>query len=442
MLQTPAVLPVTHRSILAVAIPIMLSNVTEPMIGVVNTAVIGRLEQAYYIGAIAVGSLIFSFVFWGFGFLRLSTGGYSAQAVGAGDRDELMAVLGRALAIAAVAGAVLVILSPVVEWAAFGVMGGSEDVQRFGRAYFRIRIWSAPFAFFNFAFMGWFIGQGKTAVTFILQLFLNAVNMALSALFVLRFGMTVDGVGYAALIAEASAAVLGAIVVWRWLQKSGSPIPWSLMRDGQKFLATMKSNTDIMIRTLCLVFAFGWFVSRGARAGDVIVAANAILLNFFEVAAYLIDGFAYASEAFVGQAIGGRDRPRFVRAIKLTTVWAVIVGAICSLLIWFQGPAFIALMTVNPDVQSAAKQYLYLASLTPVLGAICFQLDGIFTGAMATREMRNMMILSLMIYLGAWAFLEPRYANHGLWAALCIFFAARGLTFGFVMPKIARGKFP
>lgn len=439
MSETPKVLPVTHRSILTVAIPIMLSNMTEPMIGIVNTAVIGRLNEAYYIGAIAVGSLIFSFVFWGFGFLRLSTGGYSAQAVGAGDGEELVAVLMRALVIAAVAGLVLVALSPWIERISFAAMGGSAEVQSFGRQYFRIRIWSAPFAFVNFALMGWFIGQGRTRITFVIQLLLNLINMMLSALFVLRFQMAVQGVGLAALIAEISGAGLGGVLVWRNIRNR---LPWRLIWDRAKFMATMKSNGDIMIRTLCLVFAFGWFVSRGARAGDIIVAANAILLNLFEVSAYLIDGFAYASEALVGQAIGGRDRPRFVKAMKLTTGWAVAVGAICSLLIWFAGRHVIALMTVNPDVQLTAEQYLYLASLTPVLGAICFQFDGIFTGAMATRDMRNMMILSLMIYLAAWAFLEPRYGNYGLWAALCIFFAARGVTFGLAMPRIVAVKFP
>jgi multidrug resistance protein, MATE family len=432
-------LPITHRSILAVAVPIMLSNVTEPMIGVVNTAVIGRLNEAYYIGAIAVGALIFSFVFWGFGFLRLSTGGYSAQAVGAGDREELVAVLMRALVIAGVAGLTLIAFSPWIERIAFAAMGGSAEVQSFGRAYFRIRIWSAPFAFVNFALMGWFIGQGRTRITFAIQLFLNLVNMALSALLVLRFDMAVQGVGFAALIAEASAASLGLILVWREVRAG---MPWHLIWDGKKVAATMKANGDIMVRTLCLVFAFGWFVSRGARSGDLIVAANAILLNLFEVSAYMIDGFAYASEALVGQAVGSRNRPRFLRAIKLTTLWAVALGLACSLSIWFLGPQFIALMTINPDVQQTAEKYLLLASLTPLLGAICFQCDGIFTGAMATREMRNMMILSLTIYLGAWAWLEPAYGNHGLWLALCVFFAARCITFGAQMPKIAAAKFP
>jgi multidrug resistance protein, MATE family len=417
----------------------MLSNVTEPLIGVVNTAVVGRLNEAYYIGAVAVGSLIFSFIFWGFGFLRLSTGGYSAQAVGAGDSEELTAVLLRALVIAGVAGLALIALSPWIERIAFSAMGGSAEVQSFGREYFRIRIWSAPFAFFNFALMGWFIGQGRTRVTLTIQLFLNLMNMALSMLFVLRLGFAVKGVGLAALIAEACAAALGLLIVHGHVVR---PLPWALIWNRAKFLATMKSNGDIMIRTLCLVFAFGWFVSRGARAGDVIVAANAVLLNLFEVAAYLIDGFAYASEALVGQAVGMRDRPRFIKAIKLTTQWAIVLGALCSVVIWIFGPQLIALMTVNPAVQSTAERYLLPASVTPLLGAVCFQFDGIFTGTMATRDMRNMMVLSLTIYLMAWWWLEPRYGNMGLWFALCVFLIARCVTFASAMPKIAATKFP
>ena len=196
-----------------------------------------------------------------------------------------------------------------------------------------------------------------------------------------------------------------------------------------------------MIRTLCLVFAFAWFTSRGARAGDVIIAANAILLNFFEVAAYLIDGFAYASEALVGQAVGAKNQPRFRQAVKLTSLWALVVGSVCSLIIWFAGPTVIDLMTVNPTVRETARLYLFWASLTPLLGTICFQFDGIFTGAMATREMRNMMILSLLIYLACWWFLERSFGNHGLWAALCVFFVARGITFAARMPALTRSAF-
>jgi multidrug resistance protein, MATE family len=434
-------LPVTHRSVLTVAVPIMLSNVTEPLIGVVNTAVIGQLPDPYYIGAIAIGSLIFSFLFWGFGFLRLSTGGLTAQAVGAGDSVELTAVIWRALAIAVVAGLVMLALSPLIKKLSFDLIGGSPEVRAQGEIYFNYRIWSAPFALINFCTLGWFIGQGRTKVAFLIQVILNLTNMILGALFVLRLGMEADGVGLSALIAEITGASLGCLMVALSLRKIKARATWAQVWNAAKIKRTLGANGDIMIRTLCLVFAFAWFTSRGARTGDVIIAANAVLLNFFQVAAYLIDGFAYASEALVGQAVGARDRGRFKQAIRLTSIWALVVGAICSLTIWLAGPWFIDLMTVNPAVRETARRYLLLASFTPFLGTICFQFDGIFTGAMATRDMRNMMVLSLIIYLASWWFLERSFGNYGLWASLCVFFIARGLTFASRMPSLAQKAF-
>ena len=442
MKSSISLMPINHRSVLTIAVPIMLSNVTEPLIGVVNTAVIGQLPEAYYIGAITIGSLIFSFLFWGFGFLRLSTGGLSAQAVGAGDSAEVTAVLWRALAIAVTVGLCLILASPVIEKVSFDLMGGSPEMRAQGEIYFRYRILSAPFALTNFCILGWFIGQGRAAIAFLVQIFLNVVNMALGAWFVLSLGMTADGVGLSALVAEFSAALLGGLLIWQSLRKLKTRATWVQIWDREKILRTLGANGDIMIRTLCLVFAFAWFAARGARASDVVIAANSVLLLFFDVAAFLIDGFAYASEALVGQSVGARNRARFNRAIRLTTLWALVVGTLCSAIIWFAGPWFIDLMTVNAEVRVTARNYLFWAALTPLLGTICFQFDGIFTGAMATRDMRNMMVLSLIIYLAAWWILERNFANHGLWAALCVFFIARGVTYAMRMPALARVAFP
>ena len=433
--------PVTHRSVLAVAVPIMLSNVSQPLIGVVNTAVIGQLPDPYYIGAIAVGALIFSFIFWGFGFLRLSTGGLSAQAMGAGDKPELAAVLIRALMIAAAAGLVLILLSPLIRWAGFSLVGGSPEIRQHGETYFNYRIWSAPAALANYCVMGWFIGQSRARTAFLVQIFLNLTNMALSALFVLHIGMTSDGVGLAALIAEWSAAIVGLAVAFGILRRMSVHLSRARLFDPYRVKRTLLMNSDVMIRTLCLVFAFSWFTARGARAGDVTIAANAVLLNLFEVSAYLIDGFAYASEALVGQSVGARNRQRFRAAIRLTSIWAMVLGIVCAAVIWFAGPWIIDAMTVSPEVRAMARTYLPWAAMTPVLGVICFQFDGVFTGAMATRDMRNMMILSLGIFMLAWWLLEAPYGNHGLWAALNLFFVARGITFASRMPSLEKRAF-
>ena len=433
--------PITHRSILAVAVPIMLSNVSEPLIGVVNTAVIGQLPDPYYIGAIAVGALIFAFIFWGFGFLRLSTGGLSAQATGAGDGVELVAVLARSLMIAGVAGVALIALSPLIREVSFDLVGGSAEVRAHGETYFNYRIWSAPAALANYCVMGWFIGQSRAKLAFLVQLFLNVSNMALSAFLVLRVGMTSDGVGLAALISGWAAVALGLGLAFIILRNMGVHPTWSRVMDGRALTRTLGMNGDVMIRTLCLVFAFTWFTARGARAGDVIVAANAVLLNLFEVSAYLIDGFAYASEALVGQSVGAKNRRRFRAAVWLTSVWAMVVGVICSLLVWFAGPTIIDWMTVSEAVRATAREFLPWAAISPVLGVMCFQFDGIFTGAMATKDMRNMMIVSLAVFMLAWWLLEAPFGNHGLWAALNIFFVARGVTFASRMPSLERRAF-
>jgi MATE family multidrug resistance protein len=432
---------ITHRSVLAIAVPIMLSNVTEPLIGVVNTAVIGQLPDAYYIGAIALGSLIFSFVYWGFGFLRMGTGGLSAQATGANDGPELVAVLVRALILAVICGLALIALSPLIGAFAFRLLEGSPAVERHAAVYFYIRIFSAPFALSNFCLLGWFIGQGRAKTGFLIQIYLNLTNMVLDVLFVLGFGMTSDGVALGALIAEVTAALLGLALALRHLRHLAIAIEWPRVLDTAKLWRTLAINRDIMIRTVCLVFAFSWFTARGAKAGDLIIAANAVLMNFFEVAAFLIDGFAFASEALVGQAVGAGNRRRFNDAIRLTSIWAGAVGVLTTLVILAGGSWFIDLMTVNPEVRETARHYLFWAALAPLVGTVCFQFDGIFTGATATADMRNMMIVSLAIYLAAWWWLEPAFGNHGLWAAMIVFFAARGVTFWMRMPALERKAF-
>jgi MATE family multidrug resistance protein len=434
-------LPLTHRSVLAVAVPIMLSNVTEPLIGVVNTAVIGRLPDAYYIGAIAVGALIFSFLFWGFGFLRLSTGGLSAQATGAGDAAELAAVFFRAVLLALGFGLAIVVLSPVIGRFAFRLIGGSAEVTAHAQTYFSWRVLSAPAALVNFVILGWLTGQGRATAAFVTQVVLNLTNMALSALFVLGLHKTSDGVGQAALIAEYGAAALGLAIVLQRLGALGQGFDAARVLNLQAYRRTLAANFDIMVRTLCLIFAFGWFTARGARLGDTVVAANAVLMNLFEVSAYLIDGFAYASEALVGQSAGAGQRQRFNDAIWLTSSWAVAVGALCSLTLVVAGPWFIDLLTLNPDVRMMARASLWLAAATPLLGSVAFQFDGIYTGALATRDMRNTMLISLALFMALWWVLEPRYGITGLWLALCAFFIARGVTMALRLPAIERRLF-
>jgi MATE family multidrug resistance protein len=433
--------PLTHRTVLTVAVPIMLANVSEPLIGVVNTAVIGRLNDPAMIGGVAIGGVIFAFLFWGFGFLRLSTSGLAAQATGAGDHPELAAVFWRSLMLAAVIGLAILLLSPLIGPLAVSLMGGSDAVQAANLEYFSWRVLSAPAALANFAILGWFVGQSRTKTALIVQLTLNLINMALSMFFVLNLGWAVAGVGLAAVCAEYAGLILGLLIVANRMRGLGLWFDAAHVFSVAKIRHIISANADIMLRTVLLLFAFGWMASRSARLGDVPVAANAILLHFFDVAAFLTDGFAYTAEAFVGQSIGARNLARYRQAIRLSTFWGMGFGILTGLIIWFAGEPLVRLMTNNESVIAFALHYLGWAALTPALGAACFLYDGIFTGALATREMRNMMVFSTLAYLGAWWLLEPAFGNHGLWAALCVFFVARGLSFASRLPAIEKRVF-
>jgi MATE family multidrug resistance protein len=315
-------------------------------------------------------------------------------------------------------------------------------VQSAAQQYFSWRIISAPAALANFAILGWFIGQSRAMTAFIVQMVLNLTNMAVSLLLVLHYNWSIAGVGVAAVVAEYVALLLGLVLVAQHFTTLKQRINWPALFEAEAFRKLIATNADIMIRTLCLLFAFAWFISRGARNGDIIIAANAVLLNFFEVAAYSIDGFAYAAEAMVGQSIGAKDQARYVKSIKLSGQWTMAYGALASLVIWLAGPQLIDVMTVDATIRETARIYLPWAALTPLLGAACFLYDGIFTGALATREMRNMMLVSLAIYLASSLLLEHQFGNTGLWIALNIFLAVRSVTFASRLPAIKARVFP
>jgi len=415
------------------------SNVTTPLIGAVDTAVIGQLGAAHLIGAVAVGATIFTFFYWAFGFLRMGTTGLTAQASGAERNREVLATLYRALLVAGTAGVAIIVLQWPISEATFALMGASPDVDEAARTYFTIRIWSAPAALANYALVGWFIGLGRAGMAFRLQLLLNLTNIGLDALFVLAFGWGVAGVAAGTLIAETGAAIVGLAVALR--ASGGLRIRlWRVFNAG-KLRRMVAVNGDIMIRTLSLLFAFSFFTAQGARAGDLVLAANAILMHFLSVSAYFLDGVAYATEALTGKAIGARNPLRFRDAVRLSSIWAAGLSVAVGAVFWLTGGSVIDAMTVNDAVRALARDYLVWAALAPVIGVACFQLDGIFIGATRTRDMRNMMLLSLAIYLLVWAALTPPLGNHGLWAALMILFVTRALTLSFRFPALKRDAF-
>jgi MATE family multidrug resistance protein len=427
--------------VLAIAVPIVVSNVTTPLVGAVDTAVIGQSGIVADMGGVALGATIFSLLFWSFGFLRMGTSGLTAQAVGRRDNGEIAAGLQRSLLIALAAGVLLILLQRPIAALFLYLLQGSPEVQQAARAYFDVRIWSAPFAFVNYAILGWLVGLGKATHAFLLQLVLNLVNIALALLLALELGYGVPGVGAATLLAEIVAVVLGAWLATSEMTRRGGFAGWGRVLSRAELGRALSVNRDIMIRTFCLLAAFTYFTAQGARLGDVVLAANAILFDLFGIAAYFLDGFAHAAETHVGRAVGAGGRARFAEAIRLSSIWAGVLAGLVGVVTLIGGGVVIDLMTTSPEVREAARNYLAWAALSPVLGVAAFQLDGIYIGATWTADMRNMMVLSLVVFLAVYTVIGPLYGNHGLWTALMVFFAVRGLSLGLRLPGLARRTF-
>jgi MATE family multidrug resistance protein len=432
----------THARVFTVAVPIILSNATVPLVGIADTAVMGQLDDAALLGAVALASTIFSMLFWAFGFLRMGTTGLTAQAAGARDWAEVEAHLYRGLLIAGAAGFLLIAFNVPLALLSFHLIEASPAVETAAAEYFGLRILSAPAALGGYALVGWFIGLARADIAFVLQVFLDVLNMALNVLFVLGLGYGIEGVAVATVIAEYAALAVGLVIAWRIVARMG------VKRDAAAILArdqlrrVLAVNADIMIRTLGLLFVFTFFMAESAGLGDVTLAANSVLRNFMILSAYVLDGFAHAAEVLAGQAIGARERQTFRRAAYLSSVWAFGLAVLVSLLFMLGGSWLIDLMTVTPEVRTLAREYLFWVALSPVLGVACFQLDGIFIGATRTKDIRNMMIVSVAAFFVAWAVLTPMFGNHGLWAALMVFFVIRALTLGWRYPALERDAFP
>ena len=430
--------PLTHRAVLAVAVPIMIANASTPLLGIVDTTIIGQLGPAHLIGAVALGALILDFVLWPFAFLRMGTTGLASQSDGAGDADQVFAVLARALAIAAATGIALIALQSPLRQLAFGVLSGSEAVEGAAMRYFDIRIWSAPMALANYALLGWFIGLGRATTALVLQLLLNGTNIAANIIFVVGLGWDVDGVAAGTLIAETLAMVAGLALAGRELAGRGGRLNRPLFLEARQWRRTLGLNFDIMIRSVAVIFAFSFFTAQGAKSGDIILAANAVLMHFYAITGNMVDGFAFAAERFVGFAVGSRSRARLINAIRMTFAWAIGLSALASILLLAASGLIIDLMTINETVRATAREYAVWAAFSPLVGVVCVQLDGVFVGATRSADMRNMMLLSVVIYIAAWALLTPQFGNHGLWASLWVLLIARGVTLAMRLPALVR----
>ncbi len=416
--------------------PIIFSNVTVPLLGAVDTAVVGHLPDPALIGGVAVGATIFTFVYWAFGFLRMGTTGFVAQAFGAGDAIELKAVMLRALLLAAAIGLAILALQRPILWASLALFEASAAVESHAATYFAIRIWGAPAALLNYAVLGWLLGVQNARLAFLTQLFMNGLNMVLAVAFVMGFGWGIAGVGAATLMAEIAGAALGLYLLHRSAVRLGGGWPWSAMAAPGKMAALLKVNADILIRTVCLMFAFAYFTARGAEMGDAVLAANAILLHLQSIMAYGLDGFAHAAETLVGAAIGARDRAALRAAVRAASLWGFATAAVFAALYAGAGALILGLFTQHEEVRAAARAFLPWAIASPFLSVWPFLLDGIFIGATRTAEMRNGMVIALGLYLGAASLMVPAWGNDGLWAAFMIFMAARAATLGWWYPRV------
>jgi len=435
----PKRVAVGHRTVIRLALPMTLAHMSTPLLGFADAAVIGRLGQPALLGAIAAAAVIFDFVFWALGFLRLGTAGMTAQTVGAGDRDEERATLLRALLLAVVLAVLVVVLQKPIAAIAFAALDATPAVTEAARSYYDIRIWSAPFALLNYVVLGAVIGRGRTDTGLVLQIVINLVNIALNVTLVMAFGLGVRGSAFGTLAAEAFGTAIGLAVLARLHGRF--PVDWRRLADPGALRRMLGVNRDIMIRSAALIFAFAFFTAQGARGGDVVLAANAVLMNLFLISAFFLDGFATAAEQMCGQSVGAGDGAGFRRAVRLTSLWCMVFSAGVSALALAGGGGFIDTVSTSPAVREAARAFLPFAALTPICGGMAFEFDGVFIGATWTRDMRNLMLAALGLYLALFFALRP-FGNAGLWTALLGFLLARGALQGWRYRALADATFP
>ncbi|MGF1724476.1 MATE family efflux transporter DinF [Photobacterium nomapromontoriensis] len=416
-----------HRQVLALALPMVLSNITVPLLGLVDAAVIGHLDYAWYLGGVAVGGTMINVTFWLLGFLRMATTGLSAQAYGASDKGAQATVFLQGLAMAWLLALFLIVFHQPVAALIFHFSSASTEVKLYADQYFSIRIWGAPAALANFVIMGWLLGCQNARLPMWLLIITNVVNIVLDVFFVMGLGWKVQGAAAASVLAEYSSLALGLWFVSRqWLASALPPLREKLgtVRDGIGRL--LKLNRDIFLRSLCLQLAFTFMTFQGATLGDNVVAANAVLMSFLMLVSYAMDGFAYAMEAMVGKAIGARSREALGRTLIGTTFWSLMISLLITLAFAGFGREIIGLISDIPAVQREAATYLPWLAAVPLVAMWCFLLDGIFIGATRGREMRNSMFVAICSFFAIWWLLQA-YGNHALWGAMLGFMAMRGI---------------
>jgi multidrug resistance protein, MATE family len=435
-----------NRKILDLALPNIISNISIPLLGIVDMALMGHLESDAYIGAIALGSLIFNFIYWSLGFLRMGTSGFTAQAFGRGDKAETILIFSRAAFIAVAISLVFIALQKPIEILSFALLNGEREVEELAMQYFRIRVWAAPAALGQFALLGFFLGMQNARLPMIVLVSANVINLICNYTFVMFLGMDSDGVALGTVIAQYG----GLIIAIFYLKKKYSElfVHWSrkAMLQWEKMREFLLVNKDIFIRTMCLVIVFSFFTASSASAdvesegSDTILAVNSLLMQFFMFFSFLIDGFAHAAEAITGRFIGAGDGKSLKKSVRILFVWGAGISILFTLIYLAGGGVIFGLLTNNPELISNAQPYFFWVILIPVVSFAAFIWDGIYIGATAGREMRNAMLISTLFFFPIYYLLEGRLGNHGLWLAFIIFMAARGITMSLMTRKAVYSK--
>ena len=422
---------------MSIAFPIVLSNISIPILGAIDTGVIGQLGNPIAIGAVGIGAIILSAVYWLFGFLRMGTTGFVAQAQGRDDASEVVALLVRGLLIGLACGVFVILIHPILFWLSFLISPSSNEVELLALDYMGIRIFSAPAIISTYAIMGWLIALEKTKYVLILQLTMNGLNAVLDFWFVLGMGWGVEGVAWATFIAEWFALLMGLAICFA-LSQNFPKIMWTLIFSRTKIITILSVNRDIFLRSLMVEMIFVSFLMTSGKFGDVELAATQILLQFLHISSYGMDGFAFAAEVLVGQAVGKSNRFMLRDAVIKSGLWTFVIAICLALIYALFGSFFIKIMTTSDEVILASEAFLIFIVLGPIFGALPFLMDGIFVGATRSIDMRNMMFLSLIIYVvSAYVFIDL-YGFYGLWLALLVSYAARGISLVMRYPKLEK----
>lgn len=427
-----------HKRVWVLAFPIILSNVTVPLVGAVDTAVVGRLDRPEYIGAVALGASIFSLVFWVFGFLRMGTSGFVAQAFGSNNQPEIQRILLRSLVFAVFTGiAIIALQKPLLEMCLL-LFDGNDQLRQLTRDYYSIRIWSAPATLTMYVLLGTLIGLQRTGYVFLTQCLLNILNVLLDLLFVPVMHWGITGVAIASVISEYAALALAIFLLRAQLFGALQAHSLGELLDTRAIARLVTHNSNIFIRTLLLVLSFFFFNSAGTRLGANVLAANAILMQILHICSYALDGFAHSSETLAGSAWGQRSKEQYQRAVSASSLQSLTIAVVMSALVYLYGTQMVSLFTNQPIVIKMASDYLPWLVALPVISVWCYQLDGIFIGTTHTREMRNAMVISATLFFASATWLIRDFGNHGLWLSFTGFMLLRSLTLLFYFPAISR----